>query len=101
MDVAVDQPRHEGPAAHVDDRRAGGADRPGRDLTDAGALDQDRHAVLELGLRRVEELCVLEEDEAHRTHPQSVTGPRGPGAPALCDSGHPRRNGRRSTGRVP
>jgi hypothetical protein len=92
MDVAVDQARHERPAAHVDAGRAGGADRPGRDLPDPVALDEDRHAVQEIGGRRVEELRVLEQGQRHTAAP---LGPRR-GPPALSVGAVDGRNGRGS-----
>ncbi|MNT77937.1 hypothetical protein D3C72_2171140 [compost metagenome] len=60
--MQVDQAGHHGLAGGVDDPRIARHDRPVGHLADGVALDQDVVAVLQLGLQRIEQAGVLDEE---------------------------------------
>ena len=59
VDVAVDQARHQRPAAAIRDHGIPGADRPVGDLADRAALDQQFEAAADLVPLGIEHLKFL------------------------------------------
>jgi len=62
VDVAVDQSRHQGALAAVDDRRIRRLDRRLAQFLDRVALDQQFISIAELAERRFEQLEIPEQD---------------------------------------
>ena len=75
MGVTVDQPRHQGPPAKIDDLGAGRLDGAVRDLGEQTVLDQHLMPGLENPRVNVEQVQVLQQDWAHRFLPSAVSPP--------------------------
>ena len=75
MDVAVDQARHQGALAAIDDLRLGRLDRLGRHFLDRVALDQHLVAAARLVPARVEQVQILEKYLRHQRSPNMGCAP--------------------------
>ena len=75
--VAVQQPRHQGAPAQIDDRGVAGRDLPLLHLDDLPVTDQDLAARDELAPGRVEQGHVAKQVSAHTDVPSRVLRPQG------------------------
>ena len=104
--VCVDQAGHQGALAAIDDRSIVRPDRPGRDLLDLVAFDQQLIAAAHVVLLGIEQLEILQQDLCHRSRPprcqapERLTDPMRRQQAVRRDRPRPFRTAHRSPGRL-